>query len=370
MAYKIQLGDATYGGAQSYDSLITVQDDTVTGSIITATGDLAITANGNTDSVSMTKTTGVISAYDYEIAHASGNPANACAIELDNDGDSMNRVRVRLNSSATAGGTLGASNTGANSVATLDLRKADGSAIITCNDGALSASHNIALAGGLTVGGNMSMTANTTLIIATGGNDTKFDGSYSVQDKIIMINDGAGSNGDGARISFGGSTSNNTGACLKYVHADTAARGQPTWAVLDGAGANADVALSASAWIGDGSALTSTGLTGTADTLAATGGAGSPITANTTLTQGGIFFVDISGGNVELTLPSTADVFEGRVLRFKIVAHSAGNHLRLLRAGSDTIDGALTSMDIVSADASVDLVQGKMDSGAAIYHLF
>ncbi len=370
MAYKIQLGDARYGGAIASDSLVTVQDSDITGSVITATGDLTITADGVSDAIAMNSTTAKISAYDYEIAHASSNASNAAAVELDNDGDSMNRFRVRLNSSTTALGTMGVSATGNSSTATLDLRKADGSAIVSCNDGALSASHNVTLQGGLTVGGNMTMQTNTSLIIATSGNDTRITGSYSVLDKIININDGAGSNGDGARISFGGGSSANNGACFKYIHADSDARNQPTWAVLDLAGTNADVALSASAWIADGSALTNTGLTANLDGLYTTGGAGSPIDSDTTLTGGGIFFVDLDGQNVTLTLPQSSQAMEGRLFRFKIAARSGSYYLRIARAGSDTIDGTLTQLDIASDDASIDLVQGKVSGGGAIYHIF
>lgn len=359
MAYKIQVGNATYGGAQTYSNSVTVSDKVVSGSTIAATTNLTINADGSADAIQLADDS-IISAYRFDISETGGSSP---AIKVLNN---SNRTSLQLAKTSVAGTSIDLN--GDDGVSLLRLRKADGSLPISVTDGALSVGSHITLAGGLTVAGDLIIGSNASIVFNDAASTSTISGSFSVSDKIVDIADGAGSNGTGARINFGKLASSNSGATLKYDHANSGAGSAPTWEALDGA-AGGTMALSASAWIGDGSQLTSTGATTSLTNLYTESAGGSPITSDQALVAGGIYFVDLGSGNVILTLPQSSAQMEGRLIRVKVVAHAGSNYLRIARQGTDTLDGTLTSFDIANADASIDLIQGKVSGGAAIYHI-
>ena len=339
MAYKIQVGDATLGGTLTQEGALTAEASHISASAISASQDVIIHGGLTTDADAgfFVRNGGTVRA-DAEIM-AQGDQAEWFRMRLDSNDGKITLAKNASPSFETVNFGADGSDNGSLTLA----KTSESTTFVSLINGALSASQNIQIGGTMGVGGNLTINGNLTV---NGTSTDLSSNNFEVADKIVQLADGTDINGDAGGLGFGKMTSGNGAVFVLDTDVTRAFQAK------DG-DAGALINISASAFVGNGSQLTS---------VTTTGFKFSPQTKvhNDTLSEG-LNLITVAGSNISVSLPTGSNSAPGLEYIVKVTTAVATNHVTINRTGTDNIDGE-ESIRLESDRAAVRLVYNNSGS--------
>ena len=343
MAYKIQIGAARMSGSLTQEGDLTAaESNNLKASEISASTNVILHGDAGGEGAFGLKAQSGASIVAEESIQFNTNLGTRSYMKLDIDsGDGRLRLRTDDANNRLVADMKTNSNKGFISLAA----KNSEDILVKVDGGDLSGSNDLFLAGNLTLaGGSSDMTVGGNLTIQGTTSDLNVS-EFKTADKVVVFNQGG--NGDTSGIQFGRSGLNDTGAQIKYNHANL------LFDALDGDGTG-NINVSASHYFG-ASGANLTGISSTDSKVEV-----NSRTANQTASLG-LNIANCGAASFSVRVISGSSLSSGDEILIKRVDGHTSNTLTILANGTDDIDGE-DSIVLESPRSAVSLVYNNSGS--------